>query len=86
MPVGDNRVPLLAAIEGIFSGGSTNLSGGWLKGVETLAALDGDAVTRRVLLLTDGQANVGITDRGQLATMARASADRRHRYHHDRLR
>ena len=74
VPVGDNRVPLLAAIEGIFSGGSTNLSGGWLKGVETLAALDGHAVTRRVLLLTDGQANVGIKDAGKLATMAIASA------------
>ena len=74
VPVGDNRVPLLAAIAGIFSGGSTNLSGGWLKGIETLAALDGEAVTRRVLLLTDGQANVGIKDAGQLATMASASA------------
>ena len=75
VPVGDNRVPLLASIEGIFSGGSTNLSGGWLKGIETLAALDGDTFTRRVLLLTDGQANVGIKDAAQLATMARASAD-----------
>ena len=71
--VGDNRMPLLAAIEGIFSGGQTNLSGGWLKGIETLAALDGTDVTRRVLLLTDGMANVGISDQGTLASMARAS-------------
>ena len=69
-----NRGQLLAAINGIVPGGSTNLSGGWLKGIEVLTAVNGDSVTRRVLLLTDGQANVGINDAGQLAKMTRASA------------
>lgn len=50
--------------------GSTNLSGGWLKGLEELGrAPDGDGV-RRVLLLTDGLANVGVTDNDQLVAIA----------------
>ena len=42
-------------------GGSTNLSGGWLKGLEQLRAAPADGV-RKILLLTDGLANVGIID------------------------
>jgi Ca-activated chloride channel family protein len=56
------------AIAGIDSGGMTNLSGGWLKGLEELRrASDG---VRRVLLLTDGLANEGITDHGRLVSIA----------------
>ncbi len=63
-----DRPAVLAAIAGIRSGGSTNLSGGWLKGMEQLQhAGDGP---RRILLLSDGLANVGITDRGELAALA----------------
>lgn len=72
--VGPNRAALHDAVAGIFAGGQTNLSGGWLKGVETLSAIDDASVARRVLLLTDGQANVGITQDGQLASMASASS------------
>lgn len=73
LEVGANRAALLGAIAAITPGGQTNLSGGWLKGVELLAPLE-DSFTRRALLLTDGQANVGIVDDLQLAMMARASA------------
>ncbi len=62
-----------SAIESIHPGGSTNLSGGWLKGIEEIArGTDVDA-TRRVLLLTDGQANVGIVDENQLRGLAAGS-------------
>jgi len=71
---------LLAAIDTIRPGGSTNLSGGWLKGVKVLRSPAPDAnghgrttappATRRVLLLTDGQANVGVTEPGALVGMA----------------
>jgi Ca-activated chloride channel family protein len=72
--VGPNRPQLRAAIARIHAGGMTNLSGGWLKGVEALSSLEEEGPTRRVLLLTDGMANVGIADASRLATMARASA------------
>ena len=60
---------LAAVIGSIERGGMTNLSGGWLKGAEELRRVDGDG-QRRVLLLTDGHANVGVTDGGQLSGMA----------------
>jgi Ca-activated chloride channel family protein len=77
----DNKVSLLApadtpdkdrltgVIESIRQGGTTNLSGGWLKGAEELRRVTGDG-QRRVLLLTDGHANVGVTDPGRLTGMA----------------
>jgi Ca-activated chloride channel family protein len=62
---------LLELVDGIGSGGGTNLSGGWLKGVEALlAAPRAEDCIRRVLLLTDGQANVGIQDADTLLCLA----------------
>ena len=55
------------SLHGIDPGGSTNLSGGWMTGCGQLANAPGageeDSGTRirRVILLTDGLANVGIT-------------------------
>ena len=72
-PAGPNRASLHQVVAGMWPGSQTNLSGGWLKGIETLSSVD-ETTTRRVLLLTDGQANVGITDAAQLAVMAGASA------------
>lgn len=47
--------------------GSTNLAEGWLRGCEQVAShLDKEGVNR-CLLLTDGLANVGVTDAGELA-------------------
>jgi len=54
----------------VDAGGSTYLSGGWLAGCRQLA--DAEAIgsglvrPRRTILLTDGQANVGITDNAEL--------------------
>ena len=64
------------AIERVDARGSTNLSGGWLKGVQHVksALVDG---TNRVLLLTDGQANRGIVDTEQLVSLAAGSAAER---------
>ncbi len=50
--------------------GSTNLSGGWLRGCEQIALVLSAQGVNRCLLLTDGLANVGITDRDELARHA----------------
>ncbi|MBP1704624.1 MAG: hypothetical protein H6Q36_363 [Chloroflexi bacterium] len=46
--------------------GTTNLAGGWLAGCEQVALGQGDERVARALLLTDGLANVGITDPAEL--------------------
>lgn len=58
--------PLRAAIAGIHSGGNTDLHGGWREGVDTLTGVAG-AGLKRVVLLSDGQANEGLTDTTEIA-------------------
>lgn len=69
VPVEKNTMQ--GAIARIHPGGQTNLSGGWLLGLEQLRAANGDGV-RKILMLTDGQANVGITDRPRLVGLAQS--------------
>jgi len=58
----------LARLDAIDARGSTDLGGGWLKGCEQVAAaVRADDTINRCLLVTDGLANVGITDHDQLA-------------------
>jgi Ca-activated chloride channel homolog len=66
---------LRAALAGIDPGGMTNLSGGWLKGFEALQSANGNGV-RKVLLLSDGLANVGVTDRDSLAALTAKAHER----------
>lgn len=60
-------------VRGLRPGGSTNLSGGWLKAMEMLAASRRPDAVTRILLLTDGHANAGVRDAGQLAELARSA-------------
>lgn len=71
------KASLRLALHGIDPGGSTFLSGGWTAGCKELAeapalpAADGRQTrVRRVILLTDGLANVGISDPAALAKHA----------------
>ena len=73
---GAAQADLPQRIEHIDSGGSTNLSGGWLRGRELVQQSRHVQGAHRILLLTDGLANVGITDRPTLVglcTQARES-------------
>ncbi len=70
-PIADNSL-LEAQINAIQTGGSTNLSGGWLKGIEEVGRAAGEGI-RRVLLLTDGHANVGIIEPAALIGIAKGS-------------
>jgi Ca-activated chloride channel family protein len=69
VPVGDGAA-LRAAIAGIHAGGNTNLHGGWKEGTETLADVAGLGL-KRVILLSDGQANEGLTESGAIAAYGR---------------
>ena len=85
---GARKQGVVQAIQAIGTGGTTNLSGGWLRGRELVApeeragvAVDepgtrGPAAVTRVLLLTDGLANVGITDPGALRDLVAGAAAR----------
>ena len=58
---GDEQEELARQIEGITVGGMTNLSGGWLRGHDLVAENRREGGVNRILLLTDGHANRGIT-------------------------
>ncbi len=66
---GDDAPDLAQRIRAIQPGGSTNLSGGWLRGRELVAGGTDERRIRRVVLLTDGLANVGVQDPDRLASM-----------------
>jgi Ca-activated chloride channel family protein len=74
-PVGVDQQLIEHQIAGSWPGGATNLSGGWLKGVEQLRAVPGGTGPKKVVLLSDGHANQGIDDAGELAKLARGAAD-----------
>jgi Ca-activated chloride channel homolog len=68
----DAKRGVLDALDEIEPRGSTDLGAGWLRGCEQVAsrlARDEEGVSR-CLLLTDGLANRGIQDRGELAVHA----------------
>lgn len=65
------RIEAKRRIQEVHTGGMTFLSGGWLRGCEEIAANKSESPINRTLLLTDGLANVGITDLEELTTHAR---------------
>ena len=68
----------LRRLDHVRPGGSTALGAGWLRGAEQVAAgMRPDGVDRTILL-TDGQANVGITDPAELAHHAAEQIGRAH--------
>ncbi len=72
---GAGHLAVADRIRRVRAGGSTNLSGGWLRGRDLVAeASDGPGV-HRVILLTDGLANVGITDPEALMGLCRKAAE-----------
>jgi Ca-activated chloride channel family protein len=63
-------------IDRIHSGGSTNLSGGYLLGLSEARRHLG-ATGATILLLSDGQANAGIVDPVKVGALAASAADER---------
>ncbi|MEQ9399108.1 MAG: VWA domain-containing protein [Longimicrobiales bacterium] len=71
---GDAQAHLTRQIRQIGPGGCTNLSGGWLRGRDLVAESARDGGVNRVVLLTDGLANAGITDPDTLVGLCRSAA------------
>ena len=67
---GEARRGAVDRLRSVEARGSTNLGEGWLRGCEQVASHLAAQGVNRCLLLTDGLANVGITDREQLASHA----------------
>jgi len=59
-----------AVVARIYSGGGTNLGGGLQRGIQTLMQTPADGRQRKVILISDGLANHGVTDPGALGNMA----------------
>ena len=69
------RAALLAEASQLQTRGNTNLSAGWLAGVELARSQPGEGRRRAVVLLSDGQANAGVVDPVQLGRLAARSAN-----------
>lgn len=66
-----NKDAIAQLIERIRVRGTTNLSGGWLEGCKHVADNLANNTLNRVILMTDGLANRGVTDASSLTTMAK---------------
>lgn len=71
-----NRSRILAQIPLIQTRGSTNLGLAWMTGSQEVSTSQSKGTTNRVLLLTDGLANQGITDPFDLGHHTREMSER----------
>lgn len=65
-----NKDAVAQLLEQIRVRGTTNLSGGWLEGCQNVAKNVSSTYLNRVILMTDGLANRGVTDTDTLVMMA----------------
>lgn len=66
----ESRQLAMSRLAGIAPRGTTDLGAGWLRGCEQVARYLDEQAIGRALLLTDGLANQGITDHGELTRHA----------------
>ena len=71
---GDQKGTIIGAIEALGAGGSTNGAGGIERAYEVAAANFIKGGVNRVILCTDGDFNVGITDQGALTRLIEEKA------------
>lgn len=73
-PVAQARASVDAVLACIDASGNTDLHSGWLAGAQQLAPRTGSGRMCRVILLSDGQANHGITDEAAITEQVRLLA------------
>lgn len=66
-----NRHVIRGAIERIYADGGTNISGGFEAGVQEILRSRSERSINRIILLTDGMPNYGMTSTPQLVELAR---------------
>ncbi|MCB1147728.1 MAG: anti-sigma factor antagonist [Leptospiraceae bacterium] len=66
----DEKKSIINKLQSIQPGTATNLSGGWLQGLKMASEADVKGGIRRVILLTDGLATMGIQSDEQLNNIA----------------
>jgi Ca-activated chloride channel homolog len=67
LAVGSDRRGIVKAIDRITSGGNTALHAGWVEGLTQALACSDVRAVKRVVLLSDGCANVGVDDAPSIA-------------------
>ncbi|BBO66257.1 hypothetical protein DSCA_01870 [Desulfosarcina alkanivorans] len=72
-----NRRQLALAVRQLHAGGGTNLGGGLSRGIDLLMRTPAGDRQRRVILISDGLANQGVTDPVALGRMASAAVENR---------
>jgi len=71
-----NRQRLISAVNGVQAGGSTNLGAGLQAGINLLLSTDPNGNAKRVILISDGLANRGITDVRALGNIASLAVEK----------
>ncbi len=72
----DNRPRMEAAVSGVRVGGGTNLGAGLQAGIDLLGSSNRSTNTAKVILISDGLANKGITDVQALSEIAAVAVER----------
>ncbi|HEY6328530.1 MAG TPA: VWA domain-containing protein, partial [Blastocatellia bacterium] len=72
----DNKAEMKEAIGAILARNSTALHEAWVRGGIQVSKHLTDGAVNRVLLITDGQANVGITNIDEIVSQAKGLAER----------
>ncbi|MFO7710106.1 MAG: VWA domain-containing protein [Desulfobacterales bacterium] len=71
-----NRLAIQSAVNAIYAGGATNLGDGLRAGIDLITAAGRPGHPGRVILISDGLANRGVTEPEALGRMAAAAAGR----------
>ena len=74
--VGNNKQSIKRLIDEVYPRNSTNLGGGLVEGLRQAEKFAGKEFINRVVLLSDGLANVGITDPAELNRIAKRSRNK----------
>ncbi|QDG54433.1 VWA domain-containing protein [Persicimonas caeni] len=67
------KASMRAAVQQIYAGGGTNISGGYSRGFQEVQRWKTEESVNRVVLLSDGKATVGVTNPYSLESMARTN-------------